>query len=66
MHLDPSGSLRSPIKNGHSRVLSLDDAPPRTSTGADQMADYFKISLEITIFWISEVPSPMVQSLLSR
>ena len=27
---------------------------------------YFKTSLEITIFWISEVPSPMVQSLASR
>ncbi len=27
---------------------------------------YFRISLAITIFCISEVPSPMVQSLLSR
>lgn len=27
---------------------------------------YFNISLEITIFWISEVPSPIVQSLESR
>jgi len=27
---------------------------------------YFKICLEITIFWISEVPSPIVHSLASR
>lgn len=28
--------------------------------------NYFNTSLDITSFWISEVPSPMVQSLESR
>jgi hypothetical protein len=31
-----------------------------------EVLDYFSISLEMTNFWISLVPSPMVQSLLSR
>ncbi len=42
------------------------EAAQLSAASANTTLLYFKISLLITTFWISLVPSPMVHNLLSR